>query len=231
MKKFFSLILALALALSLAACGGSGNAADDRSEQQPTGQTGSEQPEEQSEPEEVELHDTIVLSGSGDDVVDVDIPDGYYYVFHITGNAAGRHFAVTTYNSSNEYSELLVNTTEPYDGTTYDASLDVRSIEVKSTGDWTIEVIDLAGWDWMSEGETRTGTGDAVFAISGGRTADIEGNADGRHFAVISYDGYGEYDDLLVNTTEPYSGTVRLGNDATIITVNAASSWSFTLNG
>lgn len=231
MRKVVVSLLALFLALSLVACGEAGN--DSSPEKQPE-----QASTEQNEPEQVdkkeeqknEPHDTVVFTGSGDDIIDLDVT-GYYYVFHITGNADKRHFSVKTYDSNDNYSELLVNTTDVYDGTTYDASLDVKTIEISAVGDWKIEVIDLADWYWIHAGDTVTGNSDAVFALAdGGKTADIEGNAEGNYFAVITYDGYGMYDDLLVNTTDPYSGKVKLGKDATIVAVKASGDWSFTAN-
>lgn len=231
MRKVVVSLLALFLALSLVACGEGGNnpTSEKQPEQASTEQNEPEQVDEKKE-QKNEPHDTVVFTGSGDDIIDLDVT-GYYYVFHITGNADKRHFSVKTYDSNDNYSELLVNTTDVYDGTTYDASLDVKTIEISAVGDWKIEVIDLADWYWIHAGDTVTGNSDAVFALAdGGRTADIEGNSEGNHFAVITYDGYGMYDDLLVNTTDPYSGKVKLGKDATLVVVKASGDWSFTAN-
>src|SRR4030065_1058006 len=51
----------------------------------------------------------ILLTGSGDAVVDVDIPFNIAVV-HITGNASGRYFGVTSYGEDGEQINLLVNT-------------------------------------------------------------------------------------------------------------------------
>ena len=71
-----------------------------------------------------------------------------------------------------------------------------------------------------------TGNGDDVIVLSGGTpdTADITGNAASRFFAVIAHDVSSR--DLLVNTTDPYEGTVILDPDALVIEVTAADGWS-----
>lgn len=52
----------------------------------------------------------------------------------------------------------------------------------------------------------------------------ITGNKGGRHFGVT---GYGDSDwDLMVNTTDPYEGTVRLPKgDFVVLEINAIGNW------
>lgn len=230
MKKALVLILALTMSLALAACSaGNAPAKEAAGEEKPAAETQQKETDEPKAQKPEPIHDPIVFNGTGDDVLELDELD-YYYGFHITGNADARHFAVTTYDSRNEYSELLVNTTAPYDGKTYDSSLDVRVIEVAATGDWTIEVFDLRLIDSVAAGETITGTGDSIVAVNGdSKTATVSGNSGARHFAVVSYDNNGGYDDLLVNTTKPYEGKVRLGGEIAFFVISAEGDWSITL--
>ena len=58
-------------------------------------------------------------------------------------------------------------------------------------------------------------------------TAEINGNDDGAYFGVKSY---GDSEDLLVNTTEPYSGTVKLKYDPEVLRITAEGDWNVTLN-
>ena len=228
MKRSLAMILALALAFTLASCGAPESPSNNSTEPEQTEQPTQNQDQEQ-EPAYVP-HDPIVFTGSGDDVLEIESPD-YYFGFRITGNAVGKHFAVKTYNSSGGYGELLVNTTDEYSGVTYDPSLDVSMIEVTAEGEWTIEVIDLITLDIIETGDTITGNGDYVFSLyEHGKTATISGNAAGHYFAVKSYDNYGRYSDLLVSSSDPYEGKVMLGNDDTIVSVTAIGDWSFTLN-
>lgn len=227
MKKLLALFLALLLTVSVVACGDpSTTMPDTPAEEAP--QAAQDQPQE--DPEPYTPKDPIVYTGTGDDVIELDDLD-YFYCFKISGNANSRHFAVKTYDSAGEYSELLVNTTEPYDGLTYDPSYDVSMIEVTASGEWTIEVLDLITVDQVSAGDAYSGNGDSLFFIPDhGKTATISGNSGAHHFAVKSFDNYGNYNDLLVNTTEPYDGKVMLGSDAILIQVAAQGDWTFTPN-
>ncbi|MCL4257651.1 MAG: hypothetical protein KJZ53_03870, partial [Anaerolineales bacterium] len=57
--------------------------------------------------------------------------------------------------------------------------------------------------------------------------AVIEGNASSRYFGVFSY---GNDIDLLVNTTDPYSGTQIIDRSAIVIEVVADGAWSISIS-
>ena len=169
----------------------------------------------------------ILLTGSGDTVVDVD-RGNYAAIAHITGNAAANHFAVVNYGSDGDQIDLLVNTTEPYDGI---KPLDFREsehttrLEVTATGDWTIEILPLIEARGFLVPGRIEGVGDDVVILTDGTPdiATITGNAAASHFAVI---GYGTTADLLVNTTEPYEGTVILDPDTAVLEITGVGPWS-----
>lgn len=169
----------------------------------------------------------VTLSGSGDSIQDFQNPFEVA-IAHITGNAASHHFAVTSFGSDGERIDLLVNTTEPYEGIRL---IDPRSgqhttrFEINATGSWTIEVLPLSSARKFSVPGAIEGNGDDVVMLTGSTPdlATVKGNAAGRHFAVM---GYGQYSDLLVNTTDPYEGTVRLEADTVVLEVLATGSWS-----
>ena len=58
--------------------------------------------------------------------------------------------------------------------------------------------------------------------------AKITGNTESQHFAVISY---GKTSDLLVNTTDPYDGTVILSSDVILLEINAVGDWLIEITG
>jgi hypothetical protein len=169
----------------------------------------------------------------GDSIVDVEQDVGPALV-HIVGNAGARHFAVINYDSNNERIDLLVNTTDPYDGYRPLDFLDSEQtarFEMKASGEWKIEIIPLAPLPEMEEHimevpGTYEGNGDNVIFLVGGTPdlAAISGNQGAHHFAVKSYSAEGR--DLLVNTTDPYNGTVMLDHDATALEVKASGPWT-----
>lgn len=170
----------------------------------------------------------IFLTGTGDSLVDIEKTDAPALV-RIEGNAAGRFFAVKNYDAAGDDIGLLVNTTDPYVGV---RPLDFRNdehtagFEVQADGEWTIEVLPLGAIP-HPEGMSYEGEGDSVFSVANidATKVTIVGNADGRFFAVKAYSSSV---DLLVNTTDPYEGTVRFDNDTIIIEVEARGAWSVT---
>lgn len=170
--------------------------------------------------------DPITYTGSGDDYFDISPFDSLYY-FHISGNSEDRHFSVTGYDAAGNYTELFVNTTDYYNGYVLDPEQDTRTLEVDAEGPWTIEIFSLYTAPVLPVGETYSGIDDAVLLLpSDCQSAIINGNTMSRYFSVITY---GSGFDLLVNTVDPYSGTVRIDPGSTVMTVHAVGGWSISL--
>ena len=82
---------------------------------------------------------------------------------------------------------------------------------------------------------TYTGTGDDFISIEKPEGLElaallhVRGNPESRHFAVLSFDEFGEQVSLLVNTTDPYEGLVPLdfmdGEYSTHLEINATGDW------
>ena len=231
MKRVYALALILAMALALTACGSSSGSADEAQDSEAQAQSETQQEEEQQEEvqqEEVQIPDPVVYTGSGDDVIQIDPPDGKY-VFRISGNQGGNHFSVKAYDSLTEYIGLLVNTTSAYSGVTYDPTQSTALLEISATGDWTVELVSIYTMDALISGNSISGEGDTVLQVFPPvLTADITGNESSSHFAVKSYDTNGDYLDLLVNTTDPYSGTVMMGLDTSTLVISAEGPWTIT---
>ncbi|MEN8173747.1 MAG: hypothetical protein ABFS03_12825, partial [Chloroflexota bacterium] len=174
--------------------------------------------------------ESITLEGSGDSLVNLD-KSFDAAVAHIIGNSTGRHFSVESQDSNNAFIALLVNTTDPYDGVV-PIDLDDRDntawFEITAYGSWSIEVIPL-----MTYAEESTlivpgsisGSGDDIVYLSGSipDLAIISGNQEADRFVIRSY---GSSVDLLVNTTDPYKGTVLLDSDTYVLEIKAKGSWT-----
>jgi len=148
------------------------------------------------------------------------------------GNTAARHFAVQNFDPNNEDLDLLVNTTEPYDGwLPLDWAKDEHTarFQITATGDWTIDVFPLADVPeiqarLLDVPGTREGTGnDIIFIIGTPDLATISGNEQEHHFAVM---GWAERSDLLVNTTDVYQGTVMLDPQTIALVITATGPWT-----
>ena len=173
----------------------------------------------------------VVYSGTGDNVIDIQKPGGAdaAVVAYVRGNAESRHFAVENFDAGGEQIDLLVNTTDPYEGI---VPMDFRSgeqttrLQITSSGEWYVEIRPLSTVRHSGAPGVIEGTGDDVFIVDGEPdTALITGNADARHFAVIAY---GERSNLLVNTTDPYDGRVIVAGDTVVVEVNAEGPWTIT---
>jgi hypothetical protein len=173
------------------------------------------------------MPEPISVSGSGDMIVNAENPYNVAIV-HILGNSCGRFFAVTNYDSSGQQIDLLVNTTDPYDGI---RPIDFRQnehttrFEINASCEWQINILPLLSVRSVTVPGTISGSGDDVIALVGGTPdlASIRGNSGSRFFAVT---GYGNSLDLLVNTTDPYEGTVIVSSDTIILEIQGVGEWS-----
>jgi len=184
------------------------------------------------------IPEPVTLTGTGDSVVDAEGWECQPGLVHIVGNAGGRFFAVENFDAAGERLELLTNTTEPYDGW---RPLDWMSDEcttrfqVQGAGDWSITLYPLApipevDAHRMDVPGTYEGSGDDVIILAGAANtpdlANVSGNAAGRFFAVMAWVTSRGSDQLLINTTEAYEGTVILDPTTLALEVNAVGAWS-----
>ncbi len=173
----------------------------------------------------------IVLTGNGDSIVDFDNPYEIAIV-HISGNASSHFFAVKNYGSDGNPLDLLVNTTDPYDGVRpldFGEGEHTTRFEVTASDEWRIEVLAIASARVLTVPGNIVGKGDDVILVKGA-TPDlgkIKGNAESSFFSVKSY---GNNSDLLVNTTDPYEGTVIVSSDTVILEIQAVDIWSIEIS-
>ena len=178
----------------------------------------------------------VTLTGTGDSVADVGDWRCMPGLVHITGNADARHFAVENFDAAGELLELLVNTTDAYDGCRPLDWMDdecTARFQVTATGDWSITLLPLAPIlevlpHALEVPGTYTGNGDDVILLTGGKPdlANVAGNELGRHFAVMAWTKRRGGDTLLVDTVEPYQGTVMLDETTMMVEVVARGEWT-----
>lgn len=148
-------------------------------------------------------------SGTGDSIIQsitVSSPSLFRFV-----TKDDNHHDVKAYYGDGEYDyDLLVNSSDPYDGSTYLLPDRTYDITVHCTAPWTAEIYTIG----YTAKTAFSGSGDHITEIfqpeSKYYTITYTGDD---HFAVKQRYGTGEYDyELLVNETDPYSGTVRLSH-------------------
>lgn len=171
----------------------------------------------------LQTFEPIIYSGNGDSVVNIDVHNDIW-VLYVKGNDDGHYFGVKGYDSNDSSTELFVNTTDPYEGITFDAAQETVQLEISASGDWYIEIRSVYSCDIITSSDTYYGSGDSVFLLNyDAKTAAINGNDEEHYFGVKSY---GESHDLLINTTDKYSGVVKLKYNPVLFVVNAQGSWN-----
>jgi hypothetical protein len=172
----------------------------------------------------------IVLTGKGDSIEDFTRSYGAG-LYIIEGNACDRFFAVTSFDSAGNQIDLLVNETKPYSGIRPMDFGDTTTtrLEIKASCAWKITINPLSTIRTFTVPGDVFGTGDDVVLLQGGTPdlADITGNASSRYFGVFSYgkNGY----DVLVNTTEPYQGSVMLDSETLILEIKSNDVWNISV--
>ncbi len=167
----------------------------------------------------------VVFSGTGDSVVSITKPGGTTgtVLVTVTGNDAGRYFGVEAIDGDGD---TLVNTTDPYTGTVLmdTASGNTTQLQVTAVGPWNITISELQSAPRLNAG-ANAGSGDAVLLYQGPRgVAAVTGNAEGRYFGVSLYTATGR--DSLINTTDPYTGSVPLPAGPAVVAMTSSGDWT-----
>lgn len=175
-----------------------------------------------------------IISGKGDSIKRFD-GVGEPAIAHIKGNSSSRHFSVVNYDTNQNYLDLLVNTTETYDGIVLLDS-ETTEFEISATGSWQIEIRPLVTARSVGVNDSIqitdynckiSGRNDEVIIVVSNQDStlvSVTGNKGGRYFGVTGYGDTGW--NLMVNTTDPYEGTVRLpkGNFV-VLEIIAIGNW------
>ncbi|MBI2837349.1 MAG: IPT/TIG domain-containing protein [Acidobacteria bacterium] len=175
------------------------------------------------------------FSGSGDAIVDFTRPSTPAIV-HITGDAGNDYFVIRSSTPGGGYDvDLLVDAAGPYDG--------IRPLDFEGTHAgrfavtaitaWTIDILPVSSAHSLPVPGSYAGIGDDVLALSGAMpdTATISGNAAGGNFAIDCYRAAGELIGRLVDTTNPFVGSVSVPHEAVYLVIEAVGPWSISTTG
>jgi hypothetical protein len=183
------------------------------------------EPTAEPSPVPTPVRPVLAKTGKGDKILKFAAQDGP--VVALIKNTGSGNFAVISY-SGTEYDDLLVNTIGSYSGRVYVAP-GVNLLKVTSSGSWSVDLRPIASAPRWNGTSALKGTGDYVVLVSDGAfgTTTIANSGKG-NFAVIAYDEYGEYLDLLVNEIGSYHGEVLLPeSDPIVLAIHAdGGKWS-----
>lgn len=189
-----------------------------------------EEPEPAPEPEIVEPAADVVYSGTGDTILQIELPAGPDSLGIATMSHSGSsNFAVWSLDANLNQSELLINEIGSYAGTVpfnLSSSEQITAFEISADGPWTVTLRDVLTVREVPQSATTEGRGDDVLIYVGGATvADIAHTGDS-NFAVWSY---GNGNDLLVNEIGSYTGQVRWPAGTALIQISANGAWTVAL--
>jgi hypothetical protein len=171
------------------------------------------------------IPEPISVSGSGDDVVDIEKWDGP--AIARISYSGGSNFVVWNYDADGDKIDLLVNTVGNYEGTRPLDFLDTEHtarFQVESSGEWEITILPLAEIRTEAVPGNFAGNGDEVIYLDG--TPDllkIDASTATSNFVIWAY---GNRRDLLVNDIAPYDGVVIAGSDTAVLVIEAEGDWS-----
>lgn len=175
----------------------------------------------------------IRLSGSGDDIASIDIPQGALAIVRGTHSGQG-NFVVWGTDAGGESTELVANTIGNYSGTRpLGLGYSERStgLDIQADGAWTLDILPIReATDLLATGIESSG--DDV--LDGYRMAGqiVTLTHDGEsNFVIWAYDDSGTMLDLVANDIGSYDGTRRLPAGTRWLEVQADGNWTITPSG
>lgn len=191
------------------------------------------EPEEQEQAEEEQEREAfpdVSYSGSGDSILELELPAGpdSIGIASIT-HSGSRNFSIWALDENLDQDDLLVNEIGNYAGTVvFNLTSGVRIVafEIGADGPWTVTLKDVLSLEEITQGSSATGQGDGVLLYRGETTIANVSHEGERNFALWSY---GQDSDLLINEIGGYSGQVRWQSGPALIEITADGPWTIEL--
>ena len=176
---------------------------------------------------------SIVKTGSGNSIVSIEKWDGPALI-HIKGTPSPNSFISVT----NDDGLFLALSFDEYDGVKvldFFPGHNTKTLDIKAGGEWSIEIYPLQG-DFTEErildvpGKYQGNDDDVLFIEEGRYQIVFEGNSASTNFYITTHGEFGESylmnQDLIVNVTEPYKGTIDIPEWVRILVINAVGPWT-----
>jgi len=177
----------------------------------------------------------IVETGTGNRVVSIEKWEEPALI-HMQGNAGSVGYSL--FSVQNDDGLFYASSFYPYDGVKlldYFPDSNTTSLVIEAEDDWRIEIFKLMG-DFYQKRLLNTpgiyhGKDDDVLFIGEGRyQINVEGNSARANFSIWSHGDFGDSylmnQDLLVNVTDLYKGTIDLPEWVRILEIEAMGPWT-----
>lgn len=168
--------------------------------------------------------------GSGDTLLNIQKGIGEVLV-HIVGNSARKDFDVIARDSNKKAIDLLVRTTNPYDGI---RKMDVYEgehtalLDITATGEWEVKIYPFYAIYIAVAPERVDGVGDNILHIEGGPfNIRICGIVESGEIGVFAH--YSDYSDLLVSSSKSIDETFEVFPDIIFLEILTTERWSIEL--
>jgi hypothetical protein len=135
---------------------------------------------------------------------------------------------VWTQNDNAEREDMLVNVVGPYHGNSVIDLLGSQRIlrfEVRTSEAWTIEVLPLSAAMHLTIPGAIQGKGDDVVVLEGPFTPDLLSVDAPTVTGDFSVFAYGAQRDQVIGAVGPYSGTVSIPRETTVLAMKSLGPW------
>ncbi|KQV26664.1 hypothetical protein [Yonghaparkia sp. Root332] len=188
------------------------------------------EPAPEPEPEVVAPAADVVYSGTGDTILQIELPAGPDSIGIATiAHSGSSNFAVWSLDGDLNQSDLLVNVIGGYAGTVpfnLSTAERITAFEITADGAWTVTLRDVLSVRELPASATTTGQGDDVLVYFGDATVADLAHTGESNFAVWSY---GASSDLIVNEIGAYTGQVRWPAGTALVQISADGAWTIAL--
>ena len=144
------------------------------------------------------------------------------------GHDGAGPLTVWTQNDNAEREDMLVNAIGPYHGNSAIDLLGSQRIlrfEVRTADAWTIEVLPLSAAIHMTIPGAIQGAGDDVVVLEGPFAPDLLTMDATSVSGDLSVLAYGTQRDQVIGAVGPYTGTVSIRRDTTVLAVKSTGPW------
>jgi hypothetical protein len=169
-----------------------------------------------------------VTSAQGSSDAVVNLPAGAKTGLLTAMYTGATNFVVEQLDSSNQVTDLLVNTIGNYSGVTaFGVQGEARTLKITAGGAWTVKLAAISSAPGI--GAHASGSGDAVYLWTGRAANWAISNQGSENFVVQTRDASLFGGDLLVNEIGAYTGTVPVTQGPAVVQITSNGAWTLSV--